>query len=185
MRFSANDWMEASGINLWDSDARQRIERLQWKIAQEFLILGRSVVIEWGTWRRSERDVLRTTARGLGAAVELHFLDAPVEVLFDRIHQRNMERPPITLEQMQEWRTCLRSLRRRRWRCLTRLYRFIALDRPRGLDGGHPVFVFANGRRRRWYSTMDRSRHIRSVTAVHFPGPGAAQFASLPNLFGR
>jgi len=103
VRFSADEWMETIGINLWDSDARQRIENLQWKIAQEFLSAGRSVVVEWGTWARSERDVLRTTARALGAAVELHFLDAPVEVLFDRVRRRDMETPPITFEQIEQW----------------------------------------------------------------------------------
>ena len=83
--------MDAVGISLWDNEARQRIESLQWNVAQKILSLGRSVVIEWGTWARSERDILRTGARKLGAAVELHFLDAPVEVLFDRIRRRKAD----------------------------------------------------------------------------------------------
>ena len=103
VRLSADDWMEAIGINLWNSEARQRIEDLQWCIAQQILSLGGNVVIEWGTWSRSERDVLRSGARKLGAAVELHLLDAPIEVLFDRIRLRNMETPPITLEDLREW----------------------------------------------------------------------------------
>jgi predicted kinase len=103
VRFCADEWMLALGINLWDSEARQRIEKLQWNVAQKILNLGRDVVIEWGTWARSERDALRTAARKLGAAVELHFLDAPVEVLFDRIRQRNAETPAITLDDVQRW----------------------------------------------------------------------------------
>jgi predicted kinase len=103
VRFSADDWMEAIGINLWNSEARQRIEDLQWQLAQQILSLGGNVVIEWGTWSRSERDVLRSGARRLGAAVELHLLEAPIEVLFDRIRLRNMEMPPITLEDLREW----------------------------------------------------------------------------------
>lgn len=103
VRFSADDWMDALGINLWDNEARQRIEKLQWSIAQQMLCLGRSVVIEWGTWARSERDVLRTGARKLGAAVELHFLDAPVDVLFDRIRRRKAETPAITFDDIQRW----------------------------------------------------------------------------------
>ncbi|MBV9267378.1 MAG: GNAT family N-acetyltransferase [Acidobacteriaceae bacterium] len=103
VRFSADEWMDAMGINLWEGEARQRIEELQWKIAQQILSVGGTVIIEWGTWARSERDVLRTGARRLGAAVELHFLDAPVDVLFDRIHRRKMETPPITLEDIQRW----------------------------------------------------------------------------------
>jgi predicted kinase/GNAT superfamily N-acetyltransferase len=103
VRFCADEWMNAIGINLWKSDARQRIEKLQWIIARQVLGLGRNVVIEWGTWGRSERDVLRTEARKLGAAVELHFLDAPVAVLFERIRRRNMETPAITREDIQSW----------------------------------------------------------------------------------
>ena len=103
VRFCADEWMDAIRINLWDSEARQRIEKLQWNIAQQILSLGRSVVIEWGTWARSERDVLRTGARKLGAAVELHLLDAPVDVLFDRIRRRNAETPAVSFDDIQRW----------------------------------------------------------------------------------
>ncbi len=64
---------------------------------------GQSVVIEWGTWARSERDALRTGARALGAAVELHVLDAPVEILWERIRQRDVGRPAMTLEDLKKW----------------------------------------------------------------------------------
>lgn len=103
IRFCADEWMDAIGINLWDGEARQRIEDLQWTVAQQLLAVGCNVVIEWGTWARSERDRLRTGARALGAAVELHFLDAPVHVLFERIRRRDKERPAITFEEMQRW----------------------------------------------------------------------------------
>jgi len=103
VRFCPDEWMEAVGISLWDNEARQRIERLQWNVAQKILSLGRSVVIEWGTWARSERDILRTGARKLGAAAELHFLDAPVDVLFDRIRRRKTETPAITFDDIQSW----------------------------------------------------------------------------------
>jgi predicted kinase/GNAT superfamily N-acetyltransferase len=103
IRFCADEWMEAAGINLWESEARKRIEALQWAMAKRILRLGGNVVIEWGSWARSERDVLRIGARQLGAAVELHFLDAPVEVLFERIRRRNAETPAITLDDLQKW----------------------------------------------------------------------------------
>src|SRR6266849_140633 len=103
VRFCPDEWMDALGIGLWDGESRERIEKLQWKLAQEILALGHNVVIEWGTWGRSERDALRCGARALGAAVELHFIDAPVEVLFDRIRRRNRESPPITLEDVMKW----------------------------------------------------------------------------------
>jgi predicted kinase len=103
VRFCPDEWMNALEIGLWEGEARERIEKLQWKLAQDLLTLGHNVVIEWGTWARSERDALRTGARALGAAVELHFLDAPAEVLFDRIRRRRMETPPITLDDIVRW----------------------------------------------------------------------------------
>ena len=103
VRFCPDDWMDALGIGLWDGESRERVEKLQWKLAQEILALGHNVVIEWGTWGRSERDALRCGARALGANVELHFIDAPVELLFDRIRRRNRESPPITFEDVMTW----------------------------------------------------------------------------------
>ena len=103
VRFCPDEWMSVLGIGIWDSEARERIEQLQWKLAQNLLTLGHNVVIEWGTWGRSERDILRTGARSLGAAVELHFLDAPLEILFARIQQRNMESPPVTFDDLKQW----------------------------------------------------------------------------------
>ena len=46
VRFCADEWMNAIGINLWESEARHRIEKLQWSIAQQVLSFGRNVVIE-------------------------------------------------------------------------------------------------------------------------------------------
>ena len=103
VRFCPDEWMDVLQIGLWDGESRARIETLQWKLAQDLLALGHTVVIEWGTWARAERDVLRIGARALGASVELHYLDAPVEILFDRIRRRNMESPPITLDDLVKW----------------------------------------------------------------------------------
>lgn len=103
VRFCPDEWMEAFGISLWDSAMRERIEEVQWKLAQEILALGNSVVIEWGTWAKSERDALRSQARVLGAAVELHFIYAPLEVLFHRIRIRDQESPRITREDIAKW----------------------------------------------------------------------------------
>lgn len=103
IRFNPDEWMAALDINLYDSVARERVESLQWKCAQNLLRLGQTVIIEWGTWGKSERDALRAGARALGAAVELHFLDAPINVLFERIHLRNMESPPIQLDDLVKW----------------------------------------------------------------------------------
>src|SRR5258708_40191570 len=95
--------MDALSLDLYDEERRGRIETLQWKFAQELLAQGLTVIIEWGTWGRSERDALRLGARVLGAAVELHYLQATVDVLFERIQRRGMENPPIERDQLLRW----------------------------------------------------------------------------------
>jgi predicted kinase len=103
IRFSPDDWLDALSINLYREDVRGKIEALQWKLAQELLAVGVTVIIEWGTWARSERDTLRLGARALGAAVELHYLAAPVDVLFERLQRRGRENPPIEREALLRW----------------------------------------------------------------------------------
>jgi len=103
VRFSADDWMNALGIDIYDEPQRQKIEDLQWRLARKLLHLGLTIIVEWGAWARSERDSLRLQARAAGAAVELHFLTAPVDILFERIQRRGMENPPIEREAIERW----------------------------------------------------------------------------------
>jgi predicted kinase len=103
VRLCADDWLAALGLNIYDEQSRGKIEALQWTLAQELLRLRLVVIIEWGTWGKSERDALRLGARALGAAVELHYLSAPADVLFERINRRGMENPPIKREAISQW----------------------------------------------------------------------------------
>jgi predicted kinase len=103
VRMSPDDWMEALGINLWDTAARGRIEGLQWQITRDLLVQGISVVIEWGTWARVERDALRLGARELGASVELRYLDVDLDELWNRVSGRRMEDPPMTRADLEQW----------------------------------------------------------------------------------
>src|SRR5271170_1390696 len=103
VRFSPDEWIDALSLDLYDEERRAKIEALQWKLGQELLAYGLTIIIEWGTWGRSERDALRLGARALGAAVELHYLHAPADVLFERIRRRGMEKPPIEREALSRW----------------------------------------------------------------------------------
>jgi predicted kinase len=103
IRFSPDEWMEALSLNLYDEERRGKIEALQWKFGRELLALGLTVIVEWGTWGRSERDTLRLEARALGAAVELHYLSAPVDILFERLQRRARENPPIERDPLSRW----------------------------------------------------------------------------------
>jgi predicted kinase len=103
VRLAPDEWMEALALDLYDEGARARVEALQWELARALLARGLTVVIEWGTWARVERDALRRGARALGAAVELHYLASPPDVLLERIRRRGREDPPIALDDLLRW----------------------------------------------------------------------------------
>ena len=103
VRFCPDEWMESLSLELYDEERRSQIEGLQWQLAQKLLSLRLTVIIEWGTWGRSERDTLPLWARALGASVELRYLSAPFDVLFDRVQARGMESPPIRREDLVRW----------------------------------------------------------------------------------
>jgi len=103
IRMAPDEWMNALSIDLYDEERRAKVEALQWTFGQELLKRGLVVILEWGTWGRSERDALRLGARALGAAVELHYVSAPPDILFERIQRRDQENPPITPEALSQW----------------------------------------------------------------------------------
>lgn len=91
VRLSADDWMAHVGIDVFDAQARERVERLQWQVCERLLTLGQRVVVEWGSWGRAERDAMRERARALGCDVELHVVDAPLDILWARVQHRAYE----------------------------------------------------------------------------------------------
>ena len=107
VRLCPDEWLTVLEIDLYDEHARDLIETLQWRLAEELLQLGQSVVIEWGLWGRSERDALRHRCRELGVGVELRFLDVPVETLWQRVAARNADQPwgaaPIAKDDLLKW----------------------------------------------------------------------------------
>ena len=90
-RMCPDDWMMASGIDLWDESARPQIEAFQLTLALDVLRDGKNVVIEWGVWTRAERDALRDAARSIGAPVELRYVFAGTDELWRRILERDLE----------------------------------------------------------------------------------------------
>jgi predicted kinase len=106
IRFCPDEWMERLGVDLFDQTVRARIESLQWDLAQRLLRDGDVVIIEWGTWQRSERDELRRAGHALGAAVELRYLGVPLDVLWERLQHRQARDPdaaPLTYEHLVDY----------------------------------------------------------------------------------
>jgi predicted kinase len=93
VRLTKDEWLWALGSTPWDEPTRERIERELWRLAQEILGLGVSVVLDFGLWARIERDEMRSAARDLGVGVELHYLEVAPDELWRRIEARNMELP--------------------------------------------------------------------------------------------
>ncbi len=93
VRLTKDEWLWALGSTPWDEPTREKVEHELWRLAQEILRLGLSVVLDFGLWARIERDEMRSVARGLGVGVELHYLDMPSDELGRRIEARNSEPP--------------------------------------------------------------------------------------------
>ena len=89
VRLNPDEWEVALGVDPFDQAFQIKLERAFWELAQRLLVLGTSVVLEWGFWARSERDDKRDAARALGVGVELRFLDAPHDELVRRVEDRH------------------------------------------------------------------------------------------------
>ena len=89
VRLNPDEWETALDVDPFDEGFQARLEAEFWELTQRLLVLGTSVVLEWGFWARSERDQKREAARRLGVAVELRFLDAPYEELVRRVAARH------------------------------------------------------------------------------------------------
>ena len=46
--FSPDEWMDALRLDVYDEERREKIEALQWKLGQELLALGLTIIIELG-----------------------------------------------------------------------------------------------------------------------------------------
>ncbi len=103
VRFCPDEWFTALNLDIWDESLRASIEGTQWGLAQDLLRLGVNVIVEFGSWAREERDVLRDGARAIGASVELRYLEAPIDELYRRVIQRGGMVPPMTRAHFDEW----------------------------------------------------------------------------------
>jgi predicted kinase len=113
VRLTKDEWQRALSSSPWDRDVGEKIEQELWHLAQDILGLGVSVVLDFGLWARVERDEMRAAARELGVGVELHYLEVPVDELWQRIEVRNSAPPrdseSITRAHLDEWHAAFQA----------------------------------------------------------------------------
>ena len=115
LRLTPDEWMtplysssicEPNTLDRWN-EAHDRVEKVQWQIAERALLLGVNVVLDFGVWASEEREDFRARADALGARSELYFLEEPLDVLKERVKARN-EAPgqrayPISEAELEQW----------------------------------------------------------------------------------
>jgi len=85
---SADEWVLGLGRSLVDFEFRVRLQDCLLVHAGELLRRKLSVVIEFGSWHREERERIREVAAREGAPSELHFVNAPLDELVRRVRAR-------------------------------------------------------------------------------------------------
>jgi predicted kinase len=114
LRLCPDEWIKAVIADETDKPELDRlrgpVENLQWSLAQRLLRLGVNVILENGFWGREERLQFGSEAKGLGAEVELHYLDVPEAELWDRLQKRNAQLTDdsfrVSRDELREWMTC-------------------------------------------------------------------------------
>lgn len=83
-----DDEVHARGLSLVDYEARFALQPEVEARIPALLAEGSSVIAEFGSWTRAERDRLRELATASGSRTELHFVDARLELCRERILAR-------------------------------------------------------------------------------------------------
>ena len=108
LRFTPDEWMEPLFGVSEDGGRRWVLEsQLFWGMAARALTLGVDVVLDYGCWSETERDLFRNRAHELGARADIVVLDPPLEVLWKRLEARNAALPAgtfhITRDELHEY----------------------------------------------------------------------------------
>jgi predicted kinase len=108
IRLTPDEWMDAL-FDASEVDGRRWVleSQMLWGVAARALELGVDVILDYGCWSAEERDLFRTRAQQLGASAEIVVLDLPLDVLWERLRQRNENLPGATFrvsrEELEEW----------------------------------------------------------------------------------
>ncbi len=87
LRFFGDDTLAPEHDKRHDS-----VEAVMWEVAVRALALGCDVIIDFGLWSAQERAEFLERGRSLGVMVRFHYMEAPAEVLYHRLEERNRAR---------------------------------------------------------------------------------------------
>jgi predicted kinase len=88
VHLGADEWVVGLGQSLVDYEFRVKLQDCLLGHAAELLRRNLSVVVEFGSWHRQEREAVRLVAARQNATCELHFVKAPLEELVRRVRAR-------------------------------------------------------------------------------------------------
>lgn len=112
VRLTPDEWqffLYGHDIGDPEHDARHtKVEALMWDVAQRLLRAGVDVILDFGFWTKSERDAFRRRAHALGAGSTIHYMDVPLEVIWERLAARNQSAGEnavfyVGREELDEW----------------------------------------------------------------------------------
>lgn len=98
VRFSLDEWMLRLFRLRYDEPSypafAERCMSLIWDTAQQVLITGTDVVLDWNQWSRARRRTWRERVEAVGHRPVLHHLEVPLETAIQRVEQRAGHAPP-------------------------------------------------------------------------------------------
>ncbi|MET0693378.1 MAG: ATP-binding protein [Propionibacteriaceae bacterium] len=89
VRICTDDWQAELGVDHADVAFHERLQPTLYRHSLTLLRHGVDVILEDGLWMREERTQKFSDARAVGARIELHVLDVPLDTLWSRLQQRN------------------------------------------------------------------------------------------------
>src|SRR6476620_9470863 len=92
VRFSLDEWMLRLYQLSYDEPSypalAERCVSLIWDIAQQVLVTGTDVVLDWNQWSRARRRSWRERTEAAGHRLVLHHLAVPLDTAIERTEQR-------------------------------------------------------------------------------------------------
>lgn len=100
VRFTLDEWMMRlhPGLGFQSAEYGEKaahVRELIWTTAEQILLAGVDVVLDWNSWSRARRDWAVERASEIGAPVSLHMLTASSEIASARVQERAAKNTPF------------------------------------------------------------------------------------------